>query len=227
MYVSIILSSFLIHHFQSFINPNPSSGSFAIPEILSPSQTRYKPYEPPPPPPPSSFVNDQYLLSAAAFAASHSYPPPSSYLSPMTTANFLSSSNYFDEKRDFLDPRVLLPTDVKNLIESSLTAIGLENVNDKDFDRTGINRPFSSELVPDDDIDSFERSTTSTQILPTKQITRPMNIPHAFSHDYFSQSSSAVKSPFEHTNQLFDEPLESVCLPLLVISWKFVGILAD
>lgn len=205
MYVVVIHSLSYSLLFQSLINPNVSS----IPEILSPSQSRYnKSYEPPPPPPPSSFVNDQYLLSAAAFAASHSYPPPSSYLPP--------SNNYFDEKRDFLDSRHLLPIDVNNLIESSLTAIGLNNVNENDFNRAAAaaaNSRFSSDLLADDDIDTFERSTssTSTHIPPTKQITRPMNIPHAFSHDYFSHSSSAAKSPFDHNNQLFDEPLESVC----------------
>ena len=222
--------------FQVFVNPNPSSpGSYAIPEILSPispSHHRHQLYEPPPPPPPpppSSFINEQFLLSAAALAASHSYPPPSSYFSPNAASNLFAStnahlhsitsslSNYFDEKKHFQDSRLLLPTDVKNLIESSLTAIGLDNVNDNDFDKAATNAQLSSDLITDEDIDSFERSTTSisNQTLPTKQITRPVNIPHAFSHDYFSPSPSAAKSPFDTGNQLFDEPLESVCFSLL------------
>lgn len=229
--VSIILL-FCFVLLQPFINPNPSSpGSFPIPEILSPSQHRYQQYEAPPPPPPpppvppSSFINEQFFLSAAALAASHSYPPPSSYLSSVAS-NLLSSinahahlipsssNNYFDERKDFQDGRLLLPTDVKNLIESSLTAIGLDNVNDNDFDKAATNAQLNSDLVTDEDIDTFERSTTSisNRTLPTKQITRPVNIPHSFSHDYFPQSSSAAKSPFDTANQLFDEPLESVCL---------------
>ena len=205
---------------------NPSSGSFSIQEMLSsmsPSQPRYTHYEPPPPPPPS-FLNEQILLSAAALAASHSYPPPSSYLSNIAASNLLSSinahlhsitppsTNYFEERRDYPDSH-LLPTDVKNLIESSLTAIGLDNVDDNDFDKAATNAQNSTGLLIDDDMDSFERSTTpaTSNTSPAKQITRPVNIPNSFPNDYFSPSSSA-KSPFDAPNQLFDEPLESVCL---------------
>jgi hypothetical protein len=171
------------------------------------------------------------LLSAAALAASHSYPPPSSYLSSIAASNLLSSinahfhsitpasTNYFDEKKDFQDPQPL-PADVKNLIESSLTAIGLDNVDDNDFYKAATNAQNTTDVLIDDDMDSFERSTTPatnntspTHLLTstTKQITRPMNIPNSFSNDYFSHSPSA-KSPFDAPNQLFDEPVESVCL---------------
>jgi hypothetical protein len=199
---------------------------------MSPSQHRLHQYEPPPPPLSSSFLNEQFLLSAAALAASHSYPPPSSYLSSLAATNLLSSinahlhsitppsTNYFDDhKKDFHDQQ-LLPADVKNLIESSLTAIGLENVDENDFDKAATNQPNNNDLLIDDDMDSFERSTTPatnntspTQLLTssTNQITRPVNIPNSFSNDYFSHSSSA-KSPFNAPNQLFDDTLESVCL---------------
>jgi hypothetical protein len=227
---SLYLFNFI---FQSFNANNQSSGSFLIQEMhprMSPSQHRYHHYEPPPPPAPS-FLNEQILLSAAALAASHSYPPPSSYLSSIAASNLLSSinahfhsitppsTNYFDEKKDFQDQQ-LLPTDVKNLIESSLTAIGLDNVNDNDFDKAATNAQNNTDVLIDDDMDSFERSTTPatnntspTHLLTstTKQITRPVNIPNSFSNDYFSHSPSA-KSPFDAPNQLFDEPLESVCL---------------
>jgi hypothetical protein len=214
-----------------FTTPNnSSSGSFLIQEMhpqMSPSHHRYHHYEPPPPQAPS-FLNEQILLSAAALAASHSYPPPSSYLSSIAASNLLSSinahfhtitppsTNYFDEKKDFQDPQ-LLPTDVKNLIESSLTAIGLDNVDDNDFDKAATNAQNTTDVLIDDEMDSFERSTTPatnntspTHLLTstTKQITRPMNIPNSFSNDYFSHSPSA-KSPFDAPNQLFDEPLES------------------
>jgi hypothetical protein len=196
---------------------------------MSPSQHRLHPYEPPPPPP-SSFLNEQFLLSAAALAASHSYPPPSSYLSSLAATNLLSSinahfhsitpasTNYFDDnKKDFQDQQIL-PADVKNLIESSLTAIGLDNVDDNDFDKAATNEQNNTDLPIDDDMDSFERSTTPatnntspTQLLTssTNQITRPVNIPTSFSNDYFSHSSSA-KSPFDAPDQLFEETLGSI-----------------
>jgi len=206
-----------------FSTMSPSSGSFSIQEMLppiSPSQTRYPHYEPLRPTAPA-FLNEQMLLSAAALAASHSYPPPSSYLSNIAASNLLSSinahlysitppsTNYFEEKRDYLDSH-LLPTDVKDLIESSLTAIGLDNVDDSDFDKAATSAQNNTDLSIDDDMDSFERSTTpaTSNTSPTKQITRPVNIPNSFPNDYFSPSSSA-KSPFDTPNQLFDEPLES------------------
>jgi hypothetical protein len=183
---------------------------------MSPSQHRLHHYEQQSSTTPS-FLNEQILLSAAALAASHSYPPPSSYLSSLAASNLLSSinahfysitppsTNYFDEKKDFQDQQIL-PTDVKNLIESSLTAIGLDNVDENDFIKVATNKLNTNDLIIDDDLDSFERSTTpaTNNISTTKQITRPVNIPNSFSNDYFSHSSS--------TNQLFDETLESVCL---------------
>jgi hypothetical protein len=201
-----------------------------MPSQMSPSQRRLHQYEPPPPPAPPSFLNDQILLSAAALAASHSYPPPSSYFSSLAASNLLSSinahvysitppsTNYFDEKKDFPDQQIL-PADVKNLIESSLTAIGLDHVDENDFDKAATNEQNNTDLLIDDDMDSFERSTTpaTNHTSPihlltstTKQITRPMNIPNSFSNDYFSHSSSA-KSPFDAPNQLFEETLGSVC----------------
>ena len=221
----------LDRHVQPFTTLNPSSGPFLMQEMphqMSPSHHRYRQYEPPPPPAPS-FINEQMLLSAAALAASHSYPPPSSYLSSIAASNLLSSinahfhsitppsNNYFDEKKDFQDS-LRLPTDVKNLIESSLTAIGLDNVDDNDFDKAATNAQTNTDVLIDDDMDSFERSrtpatnnTSPTHLLTstTKQITRPMNIPNPFPNDYFSPSP---KSPFDAPNQLFEEPLESVCL---------------
>ncbi|CAF4519218.1 unnamed protein product, partial [Rotaria magnacalcarata] len=175
-----------------------------------------------------SFLNDQFLLSAAALAASHSYPPPSSFLSTLAASNLLSSinahfhsitstpTNYFDDKKDCQDQQVL-PADVKNLIESSLTAIGLDHVDDNDFDKAATNEQNTNDLLIDDNMDSFERSTTPatnttspTNLLTSEmnQTTRPMNIPTSFSADYFSHSSS-TKSPFNTPNQLFDETLGS------------------
>jgi hypothetical protein len=225
---------------KPFIPSNPSTGSFSIQEMLSqmsPSQHRLHHYEPPPPSTMSSFLNEQILLSAAALAASHSYPPPSSYLSSIAASNLLSSinahfhsvtpsssTNYFDDKKDYQDQQIL-PTDVKNLIESSLTAIGLDNVDDNDFIKAATNKQNTNDLFIDDDMDSFERSTTPATnttspihllTSTTKQITRPVNIPNTFSNDYFSHSSS--------TNQLFDETLGSVCsikLNLYIIIFIF------
>ncbi|CAF4202110.1 unnamed protein product, partial [Rotaria sp. Silwood2] len=206
---------------------NSSNTSFTMHEMLSkltPSQHIYEP----PRVSPSSFLNDQFLLSAAAIAASHSYPPPSSYLSSLAESNLLSSinahfhsitstsTNYFDEKKDNQQQQIL-PADVKNLIESSLTAIGLDHVDDNDFDKAATNEQNTNDLLIDNDMDSFERSTTPvtnntspTNLLTssTNQITRPMNIPNSFSNDYFSHSSS-LKSPFNAPNQLFEEALES------------------
>ncbi len=196
--------------------------------MLSPSHHRLHPYEPPPPAAPT-FLNEQILLSAAALAASHSYPPPSAYFSSLAASNLLSSinahfhsisppsSNYFEERKDFQDQQSL-PADVKNLIESSLTAIGLENVDDNDFDKAASSEQNANNLLIDDDMESFERSTTpaTDQTSPihlltstTKQITRPMNIPNSFTNDYFSHSPTA-KSPFDAPDQLFDKTLGSV-----------------
>lgn len=162
--------------------------------------SRLNQYEPQPSLNTSPFLNEQILLSAA-LAASHSYPPPTSFFSNSAASNLLSSihahfnsvttptNNYFDDQT--------LPTDVKNLIGSSLTAIGLDD------------------LVDEKDVDTFEQSTTPTtnNTSPanstSQRITRPMNIPNSFSTDYFSQSSSA-KSPFDAPNQLFDESIQSV-----------------
>ncbi|CAF3778738.1 unnamed protein product, partial [Adineta steineri] len=232
---------------HSLLTNNSTSGTFSIQDMLSqksssqqrlyqyPSSPQTHQVPTPPPPPPSlassSFLNEQFLLSAAALAASHSYPPPSSYLSSLAASNLLSSinehfystTNYFDEKKDFHDQH-LLPPDVKNLIESSLTAIGLDNVDENDFDKAAAaatknerNNNTKNNLFVDDGTDNFERSTTPatsntspTHVLKpsTNQITRPVNIPNSFSNDYFSHSSS-VKSPFDGPNQLFDGTLES------------------
>lgn len=197
----------------------------------------------PPLPSTSSFLNEQYLLSAAALAASHSYPPPSSFLSSIAASNLLSSinahmhsispeqqliTNYLtslpdnsSEKRKFREQQAS-PIDVKNLIGSSLTALGLDNLNEDDFDRAATNEQNSALLLIDDDIDRFERSTTpatnntspihitTISSSSTNPMTRPVNIPNSFTNEHFSVSSSA-KSPFDAPNQLFDGPLESVC----------------
>jgi hypothetical protein len=193
---------------------------------------------PPPPPPPSSFLNDQYFLSAAA---SHSYPPPSLFFSSLAASNLLSSINahiysiapeqqvttttdYFnenyDEKKKFHEHQTS-PIDVKNLIGSSLTALGLDNVNEDDFDKAATNEPNNELLLIDNNIESFERSTTpaTNNTSPTHvttissssstSMTRPVNIPNSFTNEHFSQSSSA-KSPFDAPHQLFNQPLESV-----------------
>ena len=183
-------------------------------------------------PPPTSFLNDPYLLSAATLDGSQSYPPPSTYLSSIAASNLLSSinahfhsisppsSNDFEERR-YTQDQSLLPTDVKNLIGSSLTAIGLDNVDDNDFDKAASNEQTDHGLLINDRMESFERSTTPatnntspTHFVPrtlplTNQMTRPMNIPNSFSDEHFSYSSSA-KSPFDAPNQLLDETLESV-----------------
>jgi hypothetical protein len=196
------------------------------------------PQPPPPQPSSSSFLNDQFFLSAAALAASHhSYPPPSSFFSSLAASNLLSSINAhihsispeqqvtnfndnYDEKKKYQSP-----IDVKNLIGSSLTAIGLDNVNEDEFDKAATNVQNNELLLIDNDIDSFERSTTpatnntspthlttisSSSSTTTNQITRPVNIPNSFTNEHFSHSSSA-KSPFDAPNQLFDQTLESVC----------------
>ena len=212
--------------------------------IPVPSQTH-------PPPHSSSFLNDQMFLSAATLAASHSYPPPSSFLSHLAASNLLSSinahihsispeqqmttpstsffSNQYDEKMNLSSP-----IDVKNLIGSSLTAIGLDQVNEDEFDKAASNEQTNEFLLIDNDIESFERSTTpatnntspthiatttttTSSISSTNQMTRPVNIPNSFAHEQFSHSSSA-KSPFEAPNQLFDSTLESVGVEYPLIS---------
>ncbi|CAF2494354.1 unnamed protein product [Rotaria sp. Silwood2] len=195
----------------------------------------------------SSFLNEQFLLSAAAFAASHSYPPPSSFLSSLATSNLLSSinahihsiapeqqvttstTNYltsfndsYNEKKKLRDHQSS-PIDVKNLIGSSLSALGLDNFNEDEFDKAATNEQNNALLLIDNDIESFERSTTpatsntspihlttvsSSSTTTINPMTRPVNIPHPFTNDHFSHSSSA-KSPFDAPNQLFDGTLES------------------
>jgi hypothetical protein len=171
-----------------------------------------------------SFLNDPFLLSAAAVAASHSYPPPTALLSSLATSNLVSSINAhlhsitvpssreYDEQKELNDQQTL-SSDVKNLIGSSLTAIGFDTVDENDFDK-----PLSNETLGNDDpLENFERATTPatnnaspTQLIPTSStISRPMNIPHSFSSEYFSYSSSA-KSPFDAANALFEETLGSV-----------------
>lgn len=204
------------------------------------------------PPPTTSFLNDQFLLSAAALAASHSYPPPSSFLSSLAASNLLSSINAHihsispeqqattntntapDYLTNFNDPygarkkvddQHTSTSDVKDLIGSSLTALGLDNVNEDEFDKAATNEQNSELLLIDNDIESFERSTTpatnntspthlttvsSSSSSTANPMTRPMNIPNSFTNDRFSHSSSA-KSPFDTPNQLFEQTLESVC----------------
>ena len=216
---------------------------------VSPSSSQqhlFHHYHPQPPPPPttSSFLNEQFLLSAAALAASHSYPPPSSFLSSLAASNLLSSinahmhsispeqqitttdyltsfnDNYIGKKK--FHEHQSSPIDVKNLIGSSLTAIGLDKVNEDEFDKAATNQQNPGLLLIDDDIDSFERSTTpatnntspthltrTSSSSSTNPMTRPVNIPNSFTNEHFSHSSSA-KSPFDAPNQLFDGTLESV-----------------
>jgi hypothetical protein len=214
----------------------------------------HSPQPPPPPPPPSSssFLNDQYFLSAAALAASHSYPPPSSFFSSLAASNLLSSINAHiysispeqqittptdyltnlndndNEKKKFHDHQSS-PIDVKNLIGSSLTAIGLDNVNEDEFDKAATNEQNNELLLIDNDIENFERSTTpatnntspthlttiSSSSSTTNPMTRPVNIPNSFTNEHFSHSSSA-KSPFDAPNQLFDQTLGSVCYYQLI-----------
>jgi hypothetical protein len=210
----------------------------------------YHPPQPQPPPPPSTssstFLNEQFLLSAAAIAASHSYPPSSSFFSSLAASNLLSSINAhihsispeqqitttdylssfndnYNEKRKLHDHQSS-PIDVKNLIGSSLTAIGLDNVNEDEFDKAATNEQNNELLLIGDDIESFERSTTpatnNTSPIHSATIplassasknpmTRPVNIPNSFTNEHFSHSSSA-KSPFDAPNQLFHGTLGSV-----------------
>jgi hypothetical protein len=192
------------------------------------------------------------FLSAASIAASHSYPPPSSFLSTLAATNLLSSINahmhsispeqqvttsanvmsFFHESYDAKKTTVehpLLPIDVKNLIGSSLTAIGLDQVNEDEFDKAASSEPNSEFLLIDNDIDSFERSTTpatnnaspihvmtASSTSPTNPMTRPVNIPHPFTDEHFSHSSSA-KSPFDTPNPLFDGALQSVSCFVFII----------
>lgn len=220
----------------------------------SSQQALFHHYHPPQPPPPllppstTSFLSDQFLLSAAALAASHSYPPPSSFLSSLAASNLLSSINahiysispeqqvttttdYLTQFNDDYNQRKKMHdqqvsnSDVKDLIGSSLTALGLDNVNEDEFDKAATNEQNSEVLLIDNDIDNFERSTTpatnntspthlttvsSSSSSTANPMTRPMNIPNSFPNDRFSHSSSA-KSPFDTPNQLFDQTLESVC----------------
>ena len=192
----------------------------------------------------SSFLNEQMFLSAAALAASHSYPPPSSFLSTLAASNLLSTINahmhsiepeqqvtgtalptdYFfaPYEKKKVSETLSSPLDVKNLIGSSLTALGLDQVNEDEFDKAASNEATSEFLLIDNDAESFERSTTpatnntSPTHIPTTSsassmnpMTRPVNIPHSFTHEHFSHSSSA-KSPFDAPNQLYDSTLESV-----------------
>ncbi|CAF1246505.1 unnamed protein product [Rotaria sordida] len=230
--------SFTIHEMIS--QPSPSSSQQHLFHHYHPTSQL---------PSTSSFLNDQFLLSAAALAASHSYPPPSSFLSSLAASNLLSSinahmhsispeqqvrspplpSNYLTTFNDNYNDNKKLsdyrssPIDVKNLIGSSLTALGLDNVNEDEFDKAATNQQNNSLLLIDDDIESFERSTTpatnntspthlttisSLSTTTTNPMTRPVNIPHSFTNEHFSQASSA-KSPFDAPNQLFDGPLES------------------
>ncbi|CAF0743299.1 unnamed protein product [Adineta steineri] len=235
---------------HSLLTHNSGSGSFTIQDMLSqvsPSSSQrhlFHNYHQPPSQSTtsSSFLNEQFLLSAAALAASHSYPPPSSFLSTLAASNLLSSINAHmhsispeqqvtqtttSTKSDYLTnlndsyEYQSLPIDVKNLIGSSLTAIGLDNVNEDEFDKAATNEQNDELLLIDNDIDSFERSTTpaTNNTSPThlttlssssssNPMTRPVNIPHSFTNDHFSHSSSA-KSPFDAPAQLFDETLES------------------
>ncbi|CAF0936260.1 unnamed protein product [Adineta ricciae] len=229
---------------HSLVTHNSGSGSFTIRGMLpqlsqlpSPPQQQqqqlFRQYHQLPQASASTFLNDQFLLSAAELAASHSYPPPSSFLSTLAASNLLSSitahMHSISPEQHLMPPTNIndtynqqpLPNDVKNLIGSSLTAIGLDNVNEDEFDKAASNEQNNELLLIDNDIDSFERSTTpaTNNTSPThltakssssssNQITRPVNIPHSFTHDHFSHSSSA-KSPFDAPNQLFDGTLES------------------
>lgn len=213
---------------------HPYHPTAALPQGLSTSGSTASP----------SFLNEQMFLSAAAQAASHSYPPPSSFLSTLAASNLLSSINahmhsiepeqqvtratapteYFFEPYQKRNPSEALssPLDVKNLIGSALTALGLDQVNEDEFDKAASNEATSEFLLIGNDAENFERSTTPATIntSPThvattssassmNPMTRPVNIPHSFTHEHFSQSSSA-KSPFDAPNQLFDGTLGSV-----------------
>ena len=124
-------------------------------------------------------------------------------ITPSTTTNYFIENNNLQEQQ-------ILPSDVKNLIESSLTAIGLDHVDDNDFDKVASTEQNNNDLPIDDNIDKFEYTTTNNDTSSTSQITRPVNIPNSLSNDYFSHSLS-TKSPFDTLNQLFDKTLESVC----------------
>lgn len=219
-------------------------------------QHHYHQQPPPPTSSSSSFLNDQFFLSAAALAASHSYPPPSSFLSSLAASNLLSSINahmhtispeqqvtnpndYFNdnsgEKKKSYEQQAL-PIDVKNLIGSSLTAIGLDNVNEDELDKAATNQQNNELLLIDNDIENFERSTTpatnntspthlttvSSSSSTTNPMTRPVNIPNSFTNEHFSYSSSA-KSPFGAPNQLFEQTLESVCFYFNLYLLSIVG----
>ena len=195
----------------------------------------------------AAFLNEQIFLSAAAVAASHSYPPPSSAFASLAASNLLSSinahmhsispdqpvsncsiasnvdyfSNSLQESKKNYD-RSPSPIDVKNLIGSSLTAIGLDQVQDDEFDRAASSEPNNDFLSIDNELDNFERSATpatnnqspthASMISSTTSkntITRPVNIPQAFTQQHFQNPSSA-KSPFDNPGKLFGNSLDSV-----------------
>lgn len=238
--------SFTIQEFLSHLSPSASQQTIFHPYHLGTIVTA--PSLPPqatlPSSNTSSFLNEPLFSSVASSAASHSYPPPSSFLSSLAASNLLSSinahmhsispeqqmttsssffSNLSDERTKSSSPdRLSSPIDVKNLIGSSLTAIGLDQVNEDEFDKAATNETTNELLLLDNGIESFERSTTPatnntspthataiSSASSTNQITRPVNIPHSFPNEHFSHSSSA-KSPFDAPNQLFDGTLESV-----------------
>jgi hypothetical protein len=149
-----------------------------------------------------------------------------------TPTDYLTNynDNYNDRKK--VHDQQASPIDVKNLIGSSLTALGLDNVNEDEFDKAATNEQNNELLLIDNDIENFERSTTpatnntspthlttisSSSSSTTNPMTRPMNIPNSFTNERFSHSSSA-KSPFEAPNQLFERTLESVHLHSLLSS---------
>ena len=165
--------------------------------------------------PSSSALNEQLLRSAAASNLLSSINDHIHSMVPEQQVNALAreyfQSNYGNQLSS--------PIDVKNLIGSSLTAIGLDNVNEDEFDKAATNEATAEFLLLHSDVDNFERSATPatndtspihTVTTPsTTQITRPVNIPHSFDTDRFSHSSSA-KSPFDAPNHLFAERIESV-----------------
>ena len=189
--------------------------------------------------PPSSFLNEQLFFSAA-LAASHSYPPPTSFLSTLTSSLNPHTYNLPQDRQPFtptnnpsensneskkLFDYQTLPNDVKNLIGSSLSALGLDNMNEDEFDKAASNEQNTDFLLLDNDIESFERSTTpatnhtspihssstttTTTATTVNPMTRPMNIPNSFTNQQFSHSSLA-KSPFDAPNQLLDPTIGSV-----------------
>lgn len=133
------------------------------------------------------------------------------------------AANDLEDKQDTNS----MSADVKNLIGSSLTAIGFGHVDENDFDKPSSSGNNNDGLTIDE---SFERSTTPatdntspTPYLPgSTTLSRPMNIPHSFSGDHFSLSSSA-KSPFDGPNVLFGDSLESVSSIRSFLFNQFLG----